>query len=439
MELKRRENKNFMKTAKEQGLTVRGASITLLCAMLGAGVVSLHNGVGHLGIIVGAIVLVVVSMFGYFTLYSLSLGASKIKNKKNVTYFDVCYKASPVGAYLAEVAVALQGFGSNLAYMCLLQGWIASMGKEYFGFDWSKKMVGVVISLPLFVLSVQKSLKALKFATVITFFSVVYIAALILYYNVITYGQFGGIEQGVEGVVAPRDDVRYTPLLFNYGFGEGIPMFVFALGCQQSMVQVFSELSVRRVKTAAKVALMGQLLGSVLCMAIGIGAYYLLGHFKNKNVLDSLRTTEYLTSYISENTWDKHLVGIALGRVSMLVVLFTAFPMQFQPLRASTNNVISRVFGVKEKLLGSLLYRVMFSTVIILGVLGLSVALEDSFEMIVGVIGATSSSYVMYFFPSLVYLRGKEKRTPLSILSVFLMIFSVFLCVNKGYKIITSL
>lgn len=418
------------------GISFWVAVFLIICSIMGAGILVVSIGVEDLGYFLGPVVQVLVSLMSLFTLYLLVHCASLLP-KREPSYFDVCKQASVLLGYAAEFSIGLQGFGCCLSYFIILKKWIASLLDFNLKGNQANLFVSTGIMAPLALLACQKSLQKLRFASIMSTVSVSYLSLMVLFYfGVSLVYPTSTVDPAISGL--PDASVKYKPMAINTKFASGIPTFLFALGCQQNMVKVFSSLRNRTVKNGTKVAAYAVAGASLIIGCVGVCGYLTVGHNQNgRTILDSLENKDgFFRQSVVKNLGERWLYGLPIARGAMILVLMAAFPIQMHPTRDSFRAFLAlplKSFVSRNKDAADLLITLSLCATIF------AIAhFTDKFQLLMNIVGATASCYVMYLLPSICYMRSPVKRRPFFFLAILTSLFSVGLSAAKIYEVAKS-
>ncbi|KAM0673049.1 hypothetical protein GVAV_003541 [Gurleya vavrai] len=338
-----------------------------------------------------------------------------------ISYYNVTNAYSPFLAILVDICLISQGVGSCLTYTIALKKWIPLL--------FNKEINGVVIVLiitaPLYILSMKKNLSSLKYASLLSVGSVIYLLILCVYYSFI-FRNVSSSELKTEPLVA-----------YDTNFYQAIGIIIFAMGCHQNIVQVFSELENQTVKEITLVSLFCIISGSLIYLIIGLCGYFIAGGGINVAILEILSTHEGIRNYIFENTFDKNGYAIKIGLIAFVCVMLCAFPMQMHPARDSFVNVIIKNNYLKRKVNSNPEYvlklKRIITTIFCVLIAGTAMIPNIKYGAIMGLIGATATNAITYIFPSIVYCLCVNRLTVKTAISGFVGCFGIFTMIYLLY------
>ncbi|TBU06643.1 transmembrane amino acid transporter [Hamiltosporidium magnivora] len=403
---------------EREGMSVFSAVFVMLTTMMGSGVIMLPCAFRGLGYILGPVILIFLGFLSFFTLYSIGFATSKSETDI-LTYFNVCNKFSPILSYVADISFILQGTGCCFVYLTALKNWISLLFK-------SKNLalfLEIILMSIILILSIQKNLTRLRYVSIISVISTVYLAILMIYY-------YFKLKDYIENVII---------IPFNTDFSLSLPIIIFSLGCHQNLVKIYSELNSRNLKTITIVSLISICLGSIIYTIIGLVGYILIGQNSKYNILEYfMKNQEILKTLISTKSWDKNFVLIKMALIAFIIVTVCSFPIQIQPARdaflniyylLSKKNVIE--MGRKKNEKDKLILSLILSTTLIF----ISWLIDLDLEKLIKFIGATVMNFVVYLFPSILYLFSVTRFKSGSIVALLISLFSF---ISMSYLIFFS-
>ena len=399
---------------KGGGLTVFSGTLIMITTMMGSGVIFMPSSFSDVGYILGPLILLAISLVSLFTLYAISYAASKVKGEK-VTYYSAGEQCSSIVAFGIDFCIALQGFGSCVVYIIAVRKWIFKLIPSVKGYG---LIIVPLLIFVMFLLAIQRSLKNLKFVTYLSVSSVFYLMAIICFYS-----------------FSAREMVHEEPLIaFGSKYYSAVSNIIFAMGCHQNIVQVYSELENRTIKNITMVSLFSIISGASIYFIVGFFGYRLMGDLKGVSVLDKfLDTTSTFRGWLAAKGDNGYAWYI--GVVVFIALLFCAFPIQLHPTRNSMMNMYCQMFGSetnKETL------RISITILICLVCLILGLIEKLQYELVVGLIGATGTNAITYIFPCILFCYTIKKVNLASIISSIVGIFGVLASIYLVYQLLSE-
>lgn len=415
-----------------QGLSLIQATLVMITTMMGSGVIMMPRAINDLGYILGTLVLGGIAVCSFFTLYAVSYASDAFKKQKissdpekkvDVTYYNVTAHFSKPVATLVDLFMVIQGLGSCLCYLMALKKWIPLLLNHTFS-DMGQFFLSMGLIVPLYGVSMQKNLSSLRHASFLSVGSVFYLVILCVYY----FFTLLGVDRSV---------LKTQPLeAYNNNYYSAIGVMIFAVGCHQNIVQVFSELKKQTLTEISLVSLFCIIGGCSIYLLVGLCGYFVAGHDTSndaKAILEVFLNSEGLRQYLSENTWDKNGILIKASLVAFSCVMLCAFPMQMHPARDAFLNIMSGM-GMKAKIeRKTQTFKYIITTVFCLAVFAVASIPNLKYTFVIQIIGATATNGITYMIPSIVFIWCVKKVNARSIASAIVGLLGVFMMVYMLY------
>ncbi|KAI5191737.1 hypothetical protein NECID01_1618 [Nematocida sp. AWRm77] len=421
-----------MKQRKESGLSPFGAMFPMISSIMGAGVLNLPQSVECSGYFLSGPILLVIASISAFTLYQLVFCAKQL-GTKNLSYFEVCNSAFPLLGYAAELCIGMQGLGCCVAYFLILKDWIAiflkldNVIKQSMLYNILFSLG--VIAIPAFLASLKdlKKLSAGSFACTV---SVLYLSFLVMGCGLVSL--FGKVPLGGERVTDLKKVETNPVKLFEGAFG-----YIFAIGCQQNMVKVFSLLEKKTVKNGVKAGAGAVAVAAFVFFFVANGGYFAGGNGQTKSILDVLEDKSKPFYNIAVNTFgEKFFYLISLAKIGMMLVLSIGYPIQMHPTRDSILT-FAKLFS-KSYIENNLRKVEVLTTTLISAVICLCSLTEIKYSYVMKIIASTASCYIMYSLPSIAYLYSGKKNKLLNGVSMGILLFSLTVSAIGVYSAVFS-
>ncbi|KAI5170711.1 hypothetical protein NEFER03_0170 [Nematocida sp. LUAm3] len=430
-----------MKKETERGLSVTQAIFPMVGSIMGSGVLNLPQSVEKSGYYLSGALLLTVASMSSFTLYQLVYCASKLSTS-SPSYFLVCKHASPVLGYLADFCIGLQGLGVCFSYFLILKEWILKLSGLYdlvtgnilYNFIFS---IGLMV-LPSFMAG-QKDLKKLGFASILCTISVLYLSALVLLCASLSL--LIKTPEGVkitEGLINSKTGADVFSNRYNTSPSElfaALSSYIFAMGCQQNMVSVFSMLEVPTVSKGTKVGIGGIAIASFVYFLVSNGGYFAGGLEQKTSILDVLENKNRafyhkITSTIGPNFF----YLITLAKIAMSTVLFAGFAIQSHPARDAIITFLK--FGAKDTIQNNKRKtEILVIACICIGILFGSLS-KIEYAFVMSLIGTTASCAITYILPCIAYLVFPKKNTLFTGITVSILLAAMAISSIGTYSVI---
>ncbi|KAK1350310.1 transmembrane amino acid transporter [Hamiltosporidium tvaerminnensis] len=392
------------------GLNTFQGITAMVTTMMGSGVIMLPSAFGDVGYVFGTLQFVSTSIISFFTLYAISSAAVKMNKNEKQTYYSVCKNINKFMAVFADLCIALQGYSCCLVYMIALATWIPKLiGKEI-----SRFYMVMIFLPPLYYLASLKNLKNLRYVSFLSVGSVTYLASLILYYSLLTRGKYSEGEK----------------VNFNYKFNSALSVIIFALGCHQNIIKVYSELQNKSLKNITLISGLSVLFGSSIYLVIGFFGYFIAGSSIDGSILDSfLDKSTKLSRFLIQDTFDKFMILNKIAVICFCCVMMSAFPTQQQPAKDSVINLIFLITKKPRNESSEDTMRKILTFIFCITV-GILACIPDlDFDSVLKFIGATAATSITYIIPSLVYIFTNHYYGFLRVSAIVVAIISTLLMI----------
>jgi len=428
-----------MSSVEQDGLSVTQAVFPMIASMMGAGMLSLPQAVEKSGYMLSGVLLGAIASISVFTLYQLVHCATQLKPGTEKSYFEVCRAASPLLGYAVEASIFLQGSGICFLYFLIAKGWLAELLDISTTVNTDRRadifFTLVIIALPAFLASL-KDLKRLNFASFFCTVAVLYLAFVILACGLIALAFSGpvslpeGVEQSTKLIAVNTNPSDLLEATFKY---------IFALGCQQNMVKVFSLMKRPTVKNGTRVAIISVALGSFVYFLIANGGYIAVGNGQKKSILDELENAQKPFMHLSRSILGPLVgLGIRLAKIGMIAVLLVGYPVQMHPTRDAILTFLNlsgsaKFFIENNRRFVEICITSTLSALVVLGSL-----MGIDYFSVMKFIATTASCYIMYTLPSMAYILSSKKKKVNVGISIGVLLFSLFVSFFGLYSILAN-
>lgn len=385
------------------------AAITLVVSSFGTGILYMPSSFKLLGYGYACLSLAFMGFLTYFTLYALAYAAIMVECKTKASYpklaslfssrLKVIIDITLIGSNLGSAACILRYFCSNAATMLGILG----VNADY---EQMRKASLCFIVVVVAYFGLKESLSSLAFISKISIAGVIYYLGLILYYA-LKYGH----------------SLRSLDLTSN-NYGSGFIKFVFALHCQFSFLDVFSEMEDKSLGGVSAVCAVVSLVIVLVYSASGLLGYIAIGReIGNRHILEVFvdRNTEFM-KLVSKDPFSRHAIptNIALG-----IFLFVWFGF-LNFATAPVITIIQSYLVVK----GKPVQRMGISVAIALFFLAAGLPEELNIATVLDVCAAVFTNPLSFAFPAIFMILTTPRFSGKSVLSYLLIGFSVaIMCV----------
>lgn len=346
----------------------------MVVTMFGGGILSIPASFKATSILEGSVMFLIITMFTGFSLYFLC--ACVIEQKRTESsYYEVCKSSYPIVAIICDVFTAFLGISASLAYLKLITDAITRL----FEIDKYRSAILVLIVIICFLLASQKNLSSIAWASYVSIFSVIFLSFFIFY----CFLQ----SKNVQNTEMPKN--------YSKAFGK----IVFALGCQQNMISVYSSLEDQSLFNCTKLILMACAIGPTLYLLVGIFGYLAMGDAcDGKNILFILtdKQTIQVNKYLN--------MAVIL---SFCLTLICSVAFQMSPAKISIANLLKKL-NVSKEFLSSQKYHIILSfTVMLFNAILVFFKVQE--ETVVNIAGAFAGNVLFYILPSVIFLSIVKK------------------------------
>lgn len=393
-------------------LTVSTATITIITSMLGAGINFMPCAFESIGYVNAGILMVFMTLLTFFSLYAVSFAASKQKNTKNMTYSSIGYDKSYILGFSVDMSIIFSQFLVGLAFfnyiidlavlfLCRLSGDSGDSNKQYY------KLASMIAIIAFFyMLSLKKDLSSLRFTSYAGVGSVFYLLCLMTFFNF-----FLGKNVSVGEMKSQ-----------NNNYSSGVSKIILAMCCQVNMVKVYMEMEPKSTKNVMIVSLVSAVVGGIIYSAVGFFGYRVLGdEVKGQDLIKLFcKKNSIINQYLEKNhSFIKFLPLIAV--VGAMVVLLGSFPLQLNPAAATIVKLFANERNAEK-------IRIMSVTVMCGAMFLINLHPKLSLDILLSIVGAIFNNALSFFFPCMYYILSCRSFGPISILSSFIILFSIFVC-----------
>lgn len=177
--------------------------------------------------------------------------------------------------FMLDIGVALSCYGASLCYVIYVCKYFMNLFPINIDERIYRAIVGLVLLILLFFMSIQRSLDKLKILSWFTLASTIFVS-----FKLFCYACFSNFKSSAKPVTLFSGE---SPI-------EGVGPLILAMGCQQSAVEIYSQLDKRSMKTSIKSMGIGSLLGGIICIMIGCFGAKLFGDLRSQTSLKYTQT-----------------------------------------------------------------------------------------------------------------------------------------------------
>ncbi|KAG0442461.1 Amino acid transporter AVT6A [Dictyocoela muelleri] len=377
-----------------EGISISNAVVMVVCTMFGCGVLFLPKSFLILYWPYALALFIFLGCFTMTTLYFLCMAAHTLSDKK-IDYSTICNKIHPFVGHYINVAVLLSGMISCTLYSkCVFEFISSYVDKSYH----------MLLKLCLFgIFSIGaylKDLKRLEKLGYLAITSVMLLAGIILFY-MISVGCANVYSDGANNL------------------GGSLSNMIFAFACHQSVVTIYSNLSVPSTRNI-KILCVASVIGCSLVYGfIALGGAFLLGsEMSGENNIIEAMNSKIFAQRLKESI-DKNGFLVKMAILSFSLMIFSSFSFQFHPARSSLMNIISGI--VKSDVSRSNLRRNVITTALLAIILILFLS-DPQMQRLIAYANAFGTVGFTVILPCLVYFKTQKK---MSFSKIFSLIMSL--------------
>lgn len=417
-------------------LTIFTGTIIMITTMVGGGTLFMPGAVRNLGYINFIPVFVGFALVGFFTLYMISYVADKYAKRSikgdDISYYNITAQYSKILAALIDISIIIQGCGACILYIIMIPKWIIKMINIESPTNLHR--YGLIIGVAILVtfIALQKDLSALRPVQYVSVFSVAYLLTMCVYYSITLPSEFGTPPQKI--IVENKMENSYA----------AIGSFVFAIGCHQNIVQVYSELKNRSMLSITIISATAITAGLLIYSTMGYFGYRLVGNsIENKNLLEfMLDPDSNFSKRLPDTKIDPHFF-VKIGGYAFIVVMLCCFPMQMHPVRNSTFILLSLSPSI-EQILNERLYffRILITTTFCVLVTTIAMFTFENVSIVgivVGFVAATAGCLIIYIIPGILYCLCSRKIGMMSLLAASVCLGGFGLSIYLIYNMVLDI
>lgn len=339
------------------------AILSLLNAVFGAGILAFPFAFSQIGIIFGTIGCFASAICNYYSLKINSYIALCMTDSSSrpetgeQSFYAASQKYAPILKAPIDLCVLLQCVGVCASYLLLLGDGICCLGRELrdiFGFNlpFSDALLSkgcvltVAVCFVLLPLSIRESFSSLRLISLFSMLSVIYIVFMTVGYWI---GCVWTLVQ-TDSKVPSFPSVNWASFSFK-GLWSSLPIFMFGFSCQQNFFRIFNELhpALKNSKTVFGVCRSAIFSSCAIYTVVGIFGLLAVGSasvagsiFESYEKILAADSNSLLGAFLQMA--DPHGISLRIGRLFVLMLVVTSFPMQLIPARESLWQLLVDLF-----------------------------------------------------------------------------------------------
>ncbi|KAM9842205.1 putative sodium-coupled neutral amino acid transporter 6 [Aulostomus maculatus] len=405
---------------RAKGGSFASSVFNLMNAIMGSGILGLAYAMASTGIIGFCLLLVLVSSLAAYSIHLLL----KLCDQTGINSYEELGERAlqKPGKVLVGIAIVIQNIGAMSSYLFILKSELPAtinsfVSTDSLGNPWYEDgrllliLVTVLVVLPLAILP---KIGFLGYTSSIAFFFMLYFAVVVvvkkwsipcpLPHNVTT---FSNVFQ-----ISNTSDSECTPKLFivSRKSAFAIPTMAFSFLCHTAILPIYCELdrpSKARMQNITNVSISLSFLLYLISALFGYLTFY-------ANV-----DSELLLGY---DTYMPRDIMVMTVRLAILISVVLTVPLIHFPARKAVILLLrgTRPFSWPIHIV---------TTLIILGVVLSFAVFVPDIKNVFGVVGSTTSSFLLFVFPGIFYLKisSQPLKSFDSIGAVALVVFGLIM------------
>lgn len=351
--------------ANQDNGTVSKGILTMVHTSIGAGLIAMPFAFACLGLIHGLLWSILSAIMSGFSLYCIAYVGIFLR-MRNVSFYEVG-KAFELKTFriIVDLAIAFQGWGVCVSYLILIGSALPALIKKIIRLNtyefiiYSLKVMinntwicsTIVMFTVLYPLSLKRSIGSLWIMSIMALVAVCYIVALVTGYFILYLIESNSL------ITYPK--YKHLPISwFRWSISDlmkGIPILIFGLTCHQNLFKVFNELaSCYKTKrsmaylASSSVTIVACIYSSIAVMGyITLGSGLMTGN-DGGQLFDRYEHDDAMKHILSK--YDPNHISLSIARISLIILVATAFPLQLHPARDAWGNIYRRFKGWIKKL-----------------------------------------------------------------------------------------
>ncbi|WFD31389.1 hypothetical protein MSPP1_002424 [Malassezia sp. CBS 17886] len=390
------------------GASVISSISSLTNTIIGAGMLALPHAFASMGWLLGGAMVALCAALTQLGLHLVKLCEGKIGSPV-ASFYEMTQHAMPAAVGYFNAAIALKCYGVMISYLMIsghLMPHVVESIVRVLGFStgdagmlpawlFSRALWIVVFAAVLSSVCFSQSLYALRAVGYVNMVAVAYLLAILLAF---------ACSPAARSYLPPRDTVVAVRLSMDAL--RAFPIFVFAYTCAQNIIPLYNELRDSTVKRASLVSAVSIGASAAVYLIVGLVGYATFGSSVDSNIIAMYPDVSLFVS---------------IGKLSVIVLTLTSYPMQLFPCRAALLDVVhadaapdgldadagersalvdhARDARVRHHATG--LWRTTTIALIVSSTV-IAMAVED-LSLVLGIVGAIGSTTVSFILPSLLY------------------------------------
>ena len=303
-------------------MTTFEASLALLSAIVGGGIVGVPFSLLHCGIPLGVFLNFAFAVLAYFA------SVLYLKSKDMVpVHVESLYELGFVSAgvasiYFISITMMIAGFGVMMIYFIIfgdISGSIAAAILKDQNFFTTRFFYVAILSTSMIPLVLKKKLHEMKAVAALLFVAIGLFVGLFIYQLM----AIGNMENHDESYA------QYYDIEFDFSVITSINIITVAYSFQLNLFPTFNSLQNKTNKTALDFVSLALIMTFFVYVSLGILSVYMFGEALKKSVLDNVDEEADTSSYVI--------------RIAFLIVLACHIPYAFFPVKEALLIVVDEI------------------------------------------------------------------------------------------------
>ncbi|WFD42494.1 hypothetical protein MPSI1_001139 [Malassezia psittaci] len=376
--------------------------------IIGAGMLALPHAYAKMGWLLGTVLLLLCAAVTNFGLYLVKLSEARLQNRAQ-SFYDLTTQAMPSAVWCFDATIFIKCFGVAVSYLVicghLLPQVVSSFAMVLF--DDTVQIPKLLLSKALWVMAAlaivspacfYRKLYQMRIIGYLNMAAVVYLLVIMLYYF---------LSSTARSSLSPPGEI--SAVIVSKDLLTSLPIMLFAYTCAQNILPVYYELRDSTVERCSIVTIVSIGSSAMVYVIVALIGYATFG----ANVSDNI-----IAMYPASSLF------VCIGKLSVIALTLSSFPMQLYPCRASLinlleyNRIVTPNSDSEEPILHSSMDQIdpvqhielddrrwSLITIALMSAALLVSMLTDDLSVVLGIVGSLGSTTISFILPALLYRR----------------------------------
>jgi amino acid permease len=400
-------------------LSNSSAIISTIVSTLGSGITFMPAVFNTFGILTSTLFLFFIGLITFISLYSIAYSVKGDLNNPNViskiTYSGIAARFSSKLRMCVTMTLVITSLATVFSFVQLFLS-LSIQSLKFYPFiadflnktEMNAKMVKIsilsVLSLVYFPLFKLENLSSFVFFSKLSLF-----CCILFYVMTVAYGVFAPYD------FASCEKADHQIPKMNMGSALGTAIFAFH--CQYSFPDILSSMEDQSLPNIKNMILVSTILATILYTSVGMFGYVGFGPpISNDTVLISFGNMQSFLSLSLKNRFN-YTFGTFIPRFIQIIYL----PIFFSGVVFLTFGIIPILQNIRKTLCSRSSIAIFLSIFTFFsGILSFK-----NLQLIFGVIGFLFVLPLSFLFPSIFVILSSKEQSPMRIISIFMIIFSL--------------